>query len=167
MARNHAQILVSIWSDEDFKALPVEAQHLYFVLLTQPALTLCGVLDYLPRRFAQASYEMTEDDVERAAKHLTDGRFIVIDYDTSELLIRSFIRRDGLLLIPNVSKGMANAYGSVMSALLRDRIEQELVRCRQLWPDLSSWKAIADVNPVLASRIESELENRPKRTRRA
>jgi len=45
MAREFAKIKASIWQDDDFRALPVEAQHLYFVVLTDPDLSYCGVAD--------------------------------------------------------------------------------------------------------------------------
>lgn len=153
MARKYAQIQVAIWSDEDFKALAPAAQHMFFVLLSQPRVNLCGVLDYLPHRLAGCSHQMTTDDVEHLIKTLRDERYVVIDFDTSELLIRSFVRNDGLLKMPNVAKGMASDFGEVMSQKLRNTIEYELSKTYKREPDLAGWEAIRQTNPVLHRRV--------------
>lgn len=153
MARKYAQIQVSIWSDEDFKALDPLSQHMYFVLLSQPRMNLCGVIDFIPARIAQASYDLTRAEVEERVAHLDKERYVVVDNETSELLIRTFIRNDGLLKIPNVATGMASDYGEVMSARLRSAIEKELTRVYQEDPELRGWASVKNVNPVLFSNI--------------
>lgn len=153
MPRQYAQLSVSIWSDEDFKALKPETQHMYFVLLSQPRVSLCGVLDYIPTRIARCSYHWTEDDVEKRVHDLSEARYVVVDHETSELLIRSFVRNDGLLKMPNVAKGMAAEFGEVMSQTLRDTIVKELKRAARDWPELRAWEAIRETNPVLAENV--------------
>lgn len=153
MARKYAQIQVSIWSDEDFKALDPLYQHMYFVLLSQPRMNLCGVIDFIPARIAQASYSLTVDEVEQRVKWLDSKRYIVVDNDTSELLIRSFIRNDGLLKMPNVATGMASDYGEVMSPRLRKAIEKELARCYETEPDLRGWESVKRTNSVLFKNV--------------
>lgn len=153
MARQYAQIHVSIWSDEHFKSMSPEAQHMYFVLISQPRVSLCGVLDFIPSRIARCSYQWTIDDVEQRIKALVEERYVVVDRDTSELLIRSFVRNDGLLKVPNIAKGMAAEFGEVMSQKLRDVITSELKKAAKTWPDLKAWQAIQEVNPVLSGNI--------------
>lgn len=153
MARKYAQILVSIWSNEDFKQLAPEYQHMYFVLSSQPRMNLCGVLDFIPSRIAQTSYELTIDDVTQRVKWLESKRYVVLDQDTGELLIRTFIRHDGLLKNPKVSTGMAADYGEVMSQKLRDEILKELRRCYDEDPDMKGWPAIEKTNPVLHRNV--------------
>ena len=154
MARKFAQIHVAIWSDEHFKSLSPESQHMFFVLISQPRVNLCGVLDYIPTRIAGCSYEMTVDDVERVVKTLRHERYVVVDHDTQELLIRSFVRNDGLLKMPNVAKGMASDYGEVMSDSLRDTIAVELAKAYKRDPSLAGWKGIGEANPILFDRIQ-------------
>lgn len=154
MARKYAQIHVGIWSDEDFKSLDALYQHMYFVLLSQPRMNLCGVIDFIPRRIAQASYSMTVDEVEQRVKWLESQRYVVVDNDTSELLIRSLIRNDGLLKMPNVATGMASDYGEIMSKKLRDAIEIELFRCYREDPDLRGWESVERTNPALFDIIK-------------
>lgn len=153
MARKYAQIQVSIWSDEDFKALDPLYQHMYFVLLSQPRMNLCGVIDFIPSRIAQASYDLTRAQVEERVAHLDKKRYVVVDEDTSELLIRTFIRNDGLLKMPNVATGMASDYGEVMSQKLRTAIEKELARVYKEDPELKGWESVDRTNPVLFANL--------------
>lgn len=159
MPRQFAQLSVSIWSDEHFKSMRPEDQHMYFVLLSQPRVSLCGVLDYIPTRIARCSYHWTANDVEERIKALIEERYVVVDRDTSELLIRSFVRNDGLLKMPNVAKGMASEFGEVMSETLRDAITHELQRAARQWPELRAWEAIRETNPVLAEKISKGVHS--------
>lgn len=153
MARNYAKIHTSIWSDEHFKSLDRDLQHMYLVLVSQPRLGLSGLLDYFPQRLAGVSYSMTIDDVEHDIKGLEDERYIVLDRNTSELLVRSFMRRDEVFKTPNVAVAAVREYADVMSEKVRDAMETELVRCRQMWPNEITWKRIADDNPALVKRV--------------
>ena len=47
MAREYARVKLTIWTDPDFHSLTGDAQRLYFVLLTNGSLNLCGVTDWL------------------------------------------------------------------------------------------------------------------------
>lgn len=153
MARNYAKIHTSIWSDEHFKSLDRNLQHMYLVLVSQPRLGLSGLLDFMPQRLAGVSYSMTTDDVEADIKGLEEERYVVLDRDTSELLVRSFMRRDEVFKTPNVAVAAVREYGEVMSQKVRDAMETELVRCRQMWPNEELWKRIAHDNPQLAKRV--------------
>jgi hypothetical protein len=153
MARQYAQIQVSIWSDEDFKALDADLQHAFFVLISQPRMNLCGVIDYIQSRIARCVQQWTTDDVERLVKGLEAERYVVVDRDTQELLIRTFIRNDGLLKMPNVAQGMASDYGEVMSDKLRLEVEKELKKVFRKDPELGGWRGIKKGNPVLFERI--------------
>jgi hypothetical protein len=153
MARKFAQIQVAIWTDEDFKSLPAAEQHMYFVLLSQPRLSLCGVIDYIPSRLAMCVYEWTTDDVERLVKQLEDKRYIVVDHDSRELLLRSFIRRDGLLKAKTITIGAASDYAEVMSDKLRQAIDHELARAFRDDPSMAGWEGLKGANPVLFERV--------------
>ncbi|HEY3559634.1 MAG TPA: hypothetical protein VGL05_19330 [Kribbella sp.] len=153
MARDHARIMVSIWGDDDFKALRAPQQHAFFVLLSQPRLSYCGVVDYLPGRFAALSKGMTAASVETTVEGLEKASYVVVDADTQELLVRSFVRHDGLLQSPNVTKAMAKDYGQIISPRIRAAVLAELQRARRDEPDLAGWKAIKDKFPMLWEAI--------------
>jgi len=153
MARNYAKILVTIWSNEDFKALPRDLQHMYFVLLSQARLSTCGLLDFFPTRLATCCDEMTIDDVATDLKGLERRRYIVVDYDTQELLIRSFMRNDGVLHSPNLTVAAVREYGEVMSEKVRKAIETELSRAYREAPSLPSWKKVREENHLLAETV--------------
>lgn len=129
MARTYAQIKVSMWShDDDFRALSVNAQHLYLVLLTHPGLNLAGVVDWRPRRLASLANGWSDREVRKAATELVAGNYLVIDEDTEEALIRSFIKNDGVLKNPKVAAGMVTAWSEVYSIKLRRCIAEQAMR---------------------------------------
>lgn len=153
MARDHARIYVSIWSDEDFRALPVAAQHMWFTLLSQPRLSYCGVLDYLPTRLARLTARATVRSVTSAVATLEEHDFAATDTETGELLLRSFVRHDGLLSQPNVTKAMAKDYEAVLSDQLRLAIEAELIRAHKEDPDAKGWPVLEKAYPNLYSTV--------------
>ena len=130
MARDHARIKLNIWADDDFRDLTSLAQWLYLHLVTSPSLTFCGITDWRPSRIASLTAELTGNDVERAASELEAGRYVVIDRDSEEALIRSFIRHDGLMASPNMAKAMCKAYAGTASRVLRAVVVHEVTRLR-------------------------------------
>jgi len=128
MARTYAQIKVAIWQDDDFRALPREAQHLYFLLLTSPKLNLAGVSDWRPNRIATLARFCTELQVLNAGELLADGGYILIDPRTEEVLVRTLIRHDGILRNPKTAAGMAAAWGSTYSQPIRRCIADEVTK---------------------------------------
>lgn len=153
MARRYAPIWVRIWSDEDFKQLHPLQQHMFFVLISQPRMNLCGVIDYIPKRIANCSYDMSVEDVELHVKALEKERYVVVDRDTQELLVRTFVRNDEILKIPNVAQGMSADYGEVMSTTLAAAIDKELIRAFKEDSTLAGWKGVKKGNPVLFRRV--------------
>lgn len=139
MAREYAQIKVAIWSDDDWRALTPAAQHLYFTLLTSPSLSHCGVVDWRPNRIAAFGVGWTVEDVQAAATELIERLYLVVDEDTEEALIRSFLRNDGLMKQPKMAVAMASAYGAIASSGLRGVVVHELKRLRDDQPALSGW----------------------------
>ncbi|QDF17168.1 replication initiation protein [Gordonia phage William] len=140
MAREYAQIRLDIWTDDDFRKLSPAAQHLYFTLLTSPTLSYCGVADWRPGRIAASARGWTTAQVRIAAAELIDGLFIVVDEDTEEVLVRSFIKHDGLLRNPKTSVSMANAFASVASATVRGVVIHQLIRLHETQPELKAWE---------------------------
>jgi hypothetical protein len=131
MAREHARILTRIWSDADFCVLPIAEQRLYFQLLSQKNLSQAGVLPLQVRKLAKGCVETDEEDVLSTLKSLEASRFVFVDLDTEEVLVRSLIRNDGVMKIPNVFKAALRAALSVESPKLRGVLADELRRTRR------------------------------------
>lgn len=155
MARDHARIKVSIWGNEDFKELRAPHQHAYFVLTTQAKLSYCGVLDYIPSRLAKLAKGLTEATVESMVEGLEKARYVVLDRDTQECLIRSYVRHDGLLESPNISKAMAKDYGEVISPRIRAAVLIELQRAYLEDSKLAGWRGIKEKFPTLMEEIRN------------
>lgn len=96
MAREFAPIKLAIWSDDDWRDLSPLARYLYLTLLTSPTLNHCGVADWRPARIASLN-GMTAAEVEDTGAELVDALYLVIDEDSEEVLIRSFIRNDHVM----------------------------------------------------------------------
>lgn len=140
MARNFARISTALWGDEDFKSLTSEAQRCYVIALSQPGLSLVGVVPYQPRRWATFAADSTEGKIRRAVDELEAVEYILVDRDTEELLVRSFMRHDRSLSYTNTSKGVANAYHHVASPVLRRAIRAELRRLFSEKSDARGWE---------------------------
>lgn len=156
MARDHARIKVSIWADPDFRALRAPLQHAYLMLTSQPRVSYCGVLEYLPRRYASMAAGLTVESIEKAIGGLVEKRFVVLDEDTEELLIRSYVRHDELLKMANPAKAMAKDYAQVLSQGLRMTILSELRRAYSDNPQMKGWQGIAEASPELYQSITRE-----------
>lgn len=140
MAREYASFRVTMWSDDDFRALPPPAQHLYFVATTAPNLTYAGVIDWRPGRLAALAAGWSAEVLETAAEVLEERLYLVIDRDTEEALVRSFARNDGLMKNPRMAVSLANAYAGISSAGIRGVIVHELLRLQKEAPELHGWK---------------------------
>lgn len=156
MANDYARVMRSIWGDDDFRDLPHDAQWLYFHLLTSPALTYCGVTDWRPARIAALTHDLTADDIEAASVELEGNLFTVVDRDSEEVLVRTFVRHDGLMAVWNMAAAMAKAHSAVVSKALRGVIVHELKRLKDDEPDLKGWgrpevKAMLRKTPLTAA----------------
>ncbi len=139
MAREYAQIRLSIWNDDDFRALSPSAQWLYFLLLTHPTLTSAGVGDWRPNRLAALARGHDVAAVVEAGAELARRLYIVVDTDTEEYLVRSFHRNDDLLKMPNMATAAARAAAEVASSGIRGVIVFELNRLKRERPGMKGW----------------------------
>lgn len=155
MAREHARIQTAIWIDDDFLDLTREAQHLYFVMTTQMTLNFCGVTTWHAGRISQLAAGWTVAEVEEAAEELSQNLYLVIDETTGEVLVRSFIRNDGLLSSPNITKAMYRTYSDIGSRALRSVVVHELKRIHAEQPLLKGWESCSD---LLAKRSTDPRE---------
>lgn len=125
MARDHARILLSIWDDSDFVSLSSVQQRTYLALISSRDLSYCGVHPLIPVRLCSAS-DMAERKVSAAIDALEAKKFLIVDRDTAEVCIRTYVRHDGILKMPNVVRAMNKAWSKVHSATIRKAIRREL-----------------------------------------
>lgn len=133
MARNHARIYAAIWQDEDFTSLPAAAQRAYMLILSQPGVTFCGVVPYTVRRWASKAPDTTVAAFERAVLELEGAGFIVVDREAEELLIRQFVKHDGVADSPNLRIAMWKDFDGIFSPELRRAFLENLPE--KCWED--------------------------------
>lgn len=134
MARAHARIKFSIWDDEDFLALSPHAKLTYIMLISEPALNQAGVVLLRLPLWAE-TLGLKESEVMEALAELDDAGFALTDERTSELLVRTFIRNDGVADQPNILKGALQNARQLRSQRLRTVLAAELRRLPPKPPD--------------------------------
>jgi hypothetical protein len=138
MAREKASINLEVWGDADFRDLTDSAQGLWHKLMGSN-LNYCGVGDFHPGRLAAKSREQTADQVMIAAQELSDKFWIVIDQSTDEVMVRGFLRHDGVLRQPRLAVSAALAYAAIASNKIRAVVVFEVQRFKKENPDLPAW----------------------------
>lgn len=129
MARTEARIYLSVWDDDDFRALPPDAQWAYFFLVSQSDMTHLGVLPLRTSRWVGRSAKgMTRERLGEALGELERGHYIVVDRDTAELLVRSYIRRDKVFRQPQILRAGIDTLPQVTSVALRRALLMEAHR---------------------------------------
>lgn len=126
MARGHGRILASIWEDSDFIDLDPAPQRMYLFLISQPNLNHAGLLPLTLKRWSRKAKGLTVDEVERVLAELAARRFVVIDEETEELLIRTFVRNDGVWKQPKVMAAMVSGAQEISSPALRRALLAEM-----------------------------------------
>ncbi|UOQ56057.1 hypothetical protein MUN78_10110 [Leucobacter allii] len=142
VARSYANIRMNIWSDEDWRNLSGAGKLLYITLLCHDTLSYAGVADWRPAKLAPLiDPRWTADDVRTAAAELSRAFFVVISEESEEILIRSFLKHDGLMKQPKMAQAMTSAFGSIASLELRQMLAFEVQKLHANSPDLPGWKA--------------------------
>jgi len=163
MAREKASINLHIWSDSDFRNLTTPAQALYFKLMSHPKLDYCGVTEFHPGRLAAWSKEETVDGIMYAAQELSDSLYCVFDQSTDEVMVRGFLRHDGVLLQPRLAISAAKAYAAIASNKIRAVVVHEVQRFKRENPELAAWekpqmRTLLKQEAVAAKDTVTELE---------
>jgi hypothetical protein len=164
MARDHARLLVTIWDDADFVSRTTDAQSVYFSLISSRDLSWCGVAPLLPQRLVRNAANLTERKVRSAMAELANARFLILDHETAEVLVRSYVRHDGILKQPNVTKALARALDRVHSDRLRDAVKVELARLLVDQPDHKGWDVIRSGWPDLFAELLAKGQPNPSAT---
>lgn len=124
MARTHARVQAALWVDEDWRALGAGAQRTYLLLISQPQINNCGVLPLVPKRWARLATDTAVDDLGRWLDELEATGFVVCDWETDEVLVRTFIRHDRIEDQPNLTKAAKRQFEEIEST----RIQHVLFR---------------------------------------
>lgn len=149
MARGFSQLHHRIWADPTWRALDVDAQHLYLLLISQPQINLAGVLPVQIRRWASCVADWGASTVEKALDRLAHDRFVVVDWDTEEVLVRTMIRSDGGYRTPGILKAILKLAESTQSHALRRCLADELGRL----PRLNGRTADASMELIRSARL--------------
>jgi hypothetical protein len=157
MARSYAAIHQRIWADPEWRALDLGAQHLYLLLISQPQMNLAGVLPLQLRKWASCVDGWDIGDVAKALDRLCDARFVLVDEDTEEVLIRTLIRNDGSYKIPNVLKSLLQVAEGTQAAALRAALSVELGRLEPL----DGKKAVEAAGWIAATRLVLGIADGP------
>lgn len=121
MARTRATLHTSIWNpDSDFHLLSASAQRLYFLILTQGDLSLCGVVSLTIERWARMSADTKPLAIKKALVELVEHRYLVVDTDTQEVWVRTFTTHDGVLRQPNMVVSMSKDFDAIQSVSIRE-----------------------------------------------
>ena len=125
--RKYASVLIDIWRDQDWKKLTPDAQWLYLLLLSQPTMNTAGILPLQCSKWARYAEGTTEARVRAAVDVLADKRFIYVDGDTEEVLVRSFVRH-GLTPSWKLLKAAVECACKAQSSAIRAVFLDELKR---------------------------------------
>lgn len=127
--RIYAKAKVGMWSDPDFLELDPEQKTLYQLLFEHDGVNNAGITPWRPDELApMVSPTATGEDVRRIAQVLQDHKYVMVDEDTAEILVRSYIRHDDVIRQPNMCKPMAAAFNATKSRVLRQMMANELHR---------------------------------------
>lgn len=104
MARAHARLkLGAMSSDSDVRALSPHAKLLYVFFLQDAYLNAAGVMPICDEEWAE-DLGLSMGEFEKALDELSVSRFVVIGERRRELLVRTFVRNDGVADQPNILK---------------------------------------------------------------
>lgn len=153
MARTEARLAVSIWQDPEFLALGPMEQRGFMFLISQPDLAYTGVIALRERRWSQSAAGLNRDDVERDVKGLEAQRFVVVDWDREELLVRTLMRGDRVYKQPQILSVAREQLASVTSPIIRRALLAEL----EIIAGLEMVKASADIVAEMIATLRASL----------
>jgi hypothetical protein len=126
MARTYGNIVTAIWLDPEFCALSAGAQRTYFMLVTQPDIAACGTLALTRRRWSKTVAEHERPNFPAWLTELEHARYVLVDEDTEELLVRTFAKWDGGYKHSQRVQAVVATAESIRSPILRASIATEL-----------------------------------------
>lgn len=126
MSRSYAPMLTSIWSDPDFCSWPAQSQRAFFLAASQPNVSYCGVVPYLPKRWARMAPDTTVAELDTAFRWLHDNGKIIIDDDHEEMWIRSFVKTNRVVEQPQLHASLSKDFAAIFSPVIREAFAASL-----------------------------------------
>ena len=124
--RNYGNIATAIWQDLDFRGLTMNAQRTYMLIITQHNISSVGTLAVTLQRWARMARDASLDALSDGLAELDAARFIAIDWDEEELLVRTFVKWDGGHTNPKRMLSIRSAAKAVTSPILAPILAYEL-----------------------------------------
>jgi hypothetical protein len=121
----YVKVVRSIWTDEEWLGLTSTEKLIYLQLISQPNITKCGVLPFVPRRWAHMHPDMDAAGVTEVIGSLEHKGYVFVDRDTEELLVRTYIRYDEAWRQTNGTRGIQIEAQEIMSKRLLDAVVRE------------------------------------------
>jgi len=146
--RQYAQIMKRIWTDQHWKQLSLNAQWLYTLLISQDSINYAGVLPLTVRRWTRLANGVTTEVVHEALEELragTPSRFVIVDWEEEEVLVRTFIRNDELWKQPRMLAMACSQALTTRSGVLRAELGEELVKLSTLVKSVASVQETASL----------------------
>ncbi len=128
MARSYAQFSTSMWRNADFLALPSAMQRVYMLLSSQADVSAAGVLHLSVTRWAGRAPDTTVADINWALDGLAARRFLVLDRDSEEVLLRAFLRWDNGFKNPKRQPAIRDAADGIESRAIVEALTVEFER---------------------------------------
>lgn len=123
MPRSHGIIHVAVWEvGSGFRANTLDAQWAYEMLISQPAINNLGLLPYTPEKWWRFAADLTVERLQEALTALEDDRMTITDPSTGELLVRTFIKHDGIWKHSKLVMNARKLIREVESERIRDYI---------------------------------------------
>lgn len=151
--RPFGKVYYDIWENDDFTSLSIEAQAVYFMLISSRQRNHVGVTDYAPGRFVGNASNWTPQKFRDAITELEATRYVIVDHDSMEVLIRTYNRHDKTLNTPNMGTSVGRVFRTVFSEKLRTAIVNELHKYYRAEPDIPGWQKLTEENTPLWEAI--------------
>jgi hypothetical protein len=124
----YGKLLSRIWADPQFVALDARPQQVFCLLISYSTRNLAGILPLTLKRWVKCTADAVIDNLTQALIVLAANNFIIVDWDTEEVLIRTFIRNDEVYRQPNLMKAALRFALQVESEAIRWVLHDELNR---------------------------------------
>lgn len=136
-----------IWNDPEFRQLTPQSKLLYIHFVSHPRLNKVGALDIHEDRWGRA---IGVDDVAPFVDELEAARFVVLDRETEEMVIRTYVKNDGFVGNWKMLCAMWRAWEGVESEALRTVIVVNM-------PD-EVWISRNATPPPMAQIVKAQVE---------
>lgn len=153
MTRQYAPLHTEIWNDREFVALSAHAQRLYLLAISQPNITWAGTVPYTARRWATLASDTTAKTISRAAVELAKAGLVMLDENTEEMWVRSFIKYNAAAQ-PKLRNAALREFRGVHSEEIR---RSAVAAYPWLRPEGAHSDAQANGHPDAHSEISPEL----------